>query len=40
MLGLRAKVRERNGKGKITLEYANLEELARFKDLINKLRNN
>ena len=40
LLGLRARVRERGGKGKITLEYANLEELARFKDLINKLRSN
>lgn len=38
LLGLKVKVRERGGKGKITLEYASLEELARFKDLINTLR--
>lgn len=38
LLGLKVKVREHGGKGKITLEYASLEELARFKDLINTLR--
>jgi ParB family chromosome partitioning protein len=38
LLGLKVKVRESGGKGKITLEYKNLEELARFKELINTLR--
>ena len=38
LLGLKTKVSERGGKGKITLEYANMEELTRFKDLVNKLR--
>lgn len=38
LLGLRVKVRERGGKGKITLEYATMEELIRFKELINQLR--
>ncbi len=38
LLGLRVRVRERGGKGKITFEYTNLEELARFKDLLNLLR--
>lgn len=37
-LGLRAKVRERGGKGKITLEYADQEELARFKRLLASLK--
>ncbi|MBW6514165.1 MAG: ParB/RepB/Spo0J family partition protein [Candidatus Syntrophosphaera sp.] len=38
LLGLKAKVNERGGRGKITLEYGSLEELAKFKDLINTLR--
>ncbi len=38
LLGLKVKVLEREGKGRITLQYQNLEELIAFKDLINKLR--
>jgi hypothetical protein len=35
---LRVKVRERGGRGRITLEYSSQEELVRFKDLVNQLR--
>lgn len=35
---LKATVREHKGKGKITLQYNNPEELERFKQLLNKLR--
>ncbi len=38
ILGLSVKVSEHGGKGRITLKYSNLEELAKFKDLINSLR--
>jgi ParB family chromosome partitioning protein len=38
LLGLKARVRNQGEKGRITLEYSTLEELTRFKDLINKLR--
>ncbi|MDY0152908.1 MAG: ParB/RepB/Spo0J family partition protein [Candidatus Cloacimonas sp.] len=35
---LKATVREHKGKGKITLQYNNPEELERFKNILNKLR--
>lgn len=38
LLGLRVSVRERGGRGRITLEYSSQEELVRFKDLVNQLR--
>lgn len=38
ILGLKVKVRGQGEKGSITLQYASLEELARFKEMINKLR--
>jgi len=38
LLGLKVKVREHGGKGKITLEYNSMEELVKFKEIINSLR--
>ncbi|MCB5246023.1 MAG: ParB/RepB/Spo0J family partition protein [Candidatus Cloacimonadaceae bacterium] len=36
--GLKVKVKERGGKGKITLEYSSPEELQKLKELIKSLR--
>ncbi|HRR98074.1 MAG TPA: ParB/RepB/Spo0J family partition protein [Candidatus Syntrophosphaera sp.] len=38
ILGLKVKVKERGGKGKITLEYSSPEELKHLKELLNTLR--
>jgi len=38
ILGLKVKVKERGGKGKITLEYSSPEELRHLQELLNTLR--